>query len=241
MVAMVSISKTSSLIYPVKEMIAIIEMPSTLKNRRKPHNYIKWLESAGITSVCIPYNLPKEDLLICLDKVDGVLWTGGAIENKTYTPHQKKVYTDTLYTSFEVAKKYNDQGRKYPIWGTCQGFEFLVLFHNGKHTSIHSLPKHYAEGTFPITFTGNSFIRKWFGPLAEEMKQKPCATHHHKYGVNIQPMSHLRILSTQEDYINIIQYKEYPFYGVQFHPERPFDAFSKKVSKHFALFLKSLL
>jgi gamma-glutamyl hydrolase len=222
-------------------MMAIIEMPSTLKKRRTPHNYVAWLESVGITPVCIPYNLPKEDLLICLDKVNGVLWTGGAIENKTYTTHQKKVYTDTLYTSFEVAKKYNDQGRKYPIWGTCQGFEFLVLFHNGKHTSIHSLPQHHADGKFPITFTGNSSMRTFFGSLAEEMKERACSTHHHKYGFDIKAMSHIQILSTQEDYINIIKYKEYPFYGVQFHPERPFDAFSKKVSKQFALFLKQLL
>jgi gamma-glutamyl hydrolase len=216
-------------------MMAILEMP-----KQKSTNYVKWLESVGITPVCIPYNLPKEDLLICLDKVNGVLWTGGAIENKTHSPQEKKQYTDTLYTSFEVAKKYNDQGRKYPIWGTCQGFEFLVLFHNGKHTSIHSLPKHHADGQFPITFTGNSSMRTWFRPLSEEMK-KECSTHHHKYGFDIKPMSHIHILSTQEDYINIIKYKEYPFYGVQFHPERPFDAFSKKVSKQFALFLKSLL
>jgi gamma-glutamyl hydrolase len=236
MVAMVSTSKTSPLIYPVKEMMAILEMP-----KQKSTNYVKWLESVGIIPVCIPYNLPKEDLLICLDKVNGVLWTGGAIENKLHSPQEKKQYTDTLYTSFEVAKKYNDQGRKYPIWGTCQGFEFLVLFHNGKHTSIHSLPEHHAEGSFPITFTGNSSMRTWFGPLIEDMKQKPCATHHHKYGFDIKAMSHIHILSIQEDYINIIKYKEYPFYGVQFHPERPFDPFSKKISKQFALFLKSLL
>jgi gamma-glutamyl hydrolase len=217
-------------------MMAIIEMP-----KQKSTNYVKWLKSVDIIPVCIPYDLPKEDLLLCLDNVNGVLWTGGAIENKTYTPYQKKVYTDTLYTCFQIAKQYNDQGRKYPIWGTCQGFEFLFLFHNGKHTSIHSLPKHYGEGTFPITFTGNSLLRKWFEPLEEEMKQKNCATHHHNYGVDIKEIPHLRILSTQDDYINIIQYKEYPFYGVQFHPERPFDTFSKKVSKQFALFLKSLL
>lgn len=228
--------KMPPLIYLVKVMMAILEMP-----KQKSTHYINWLESVGIVPVCIPHTISKEDLLICLDQVQGILWTGGAIENKSHSPQEKKLYIDTLYTSFKVAKKYNDEGRHYPIWGTCQGFELLLLFRNGKHKAIHSLPHHHAVGEFPITFTGNSSIRTWFGSLVEKMKTTPCATHNHKYGFDIKPMRDIHILSTQEEYINIMKYKDYPFYGVQFHPERPFDDFSKKVSKRFALFLKNLL
>ena len=212
-------------------MIAVIETPGN-----RIHNYMKWLESGGLIPVRIPYDIPKEELLQCLQRVKGVLWTGGAIEKSKYDD-VRPIYVDTLRTTFEVAKRYNDKGISYPLWGICQGLEFLALFQEGK--DIHSLPKHPCDGNFPITFTGTSTMRKWFSPLEEEMKHRPCAVHHHTYGVD--PIPNIKILSMQDDYVNILKYKDYPFYGLMFHVERPFDDFSEKVSEHFALFLKSLL
>ncbi len=212
-------------------MIAVIESPGN-----NPKNYMTWLESGGLIPVRIPYDLPKEELLLCLQQVNGVVWTGGAIEKSKYDK-ERPIYLDTLRTTFDVAKRYNDKGIPYPLWGICQGLEFLALFQEGK--DITSLPKHSGNGNFPITFTGTSAMRKWFAPLEEDMKRKPCAVHHHTYGVD--PIPGIKTLSIQDDYVNILKYKDYPFYGLMFHVERPFDAFSEKVSKQFALFLKSLL
>jgi len=214
-------------------MMAVIESPGN-----SPDNYVAWLESVGIISVLIPYNIPKGDLLYCLQRVDGVLWTGGAIE-KTKYDKERPIYLDTLYTTFEAAKKYNDKGIPYPLWGICQGLEMLYLFRDGKPTTI-DLPKHIANKNTPITFR-KSILRDWFSPMLDEMARNPCSEQHHTYGVDVQPMNDIRILSTQDDYVNILKYKDYPFYGLMFHVERPFDAFSANVSKEFALFLKSLL
>ena len=213
-------------------MIAVIESPGN-----SPDNYVAWLESVGIIPVRIPYTIPKEDLLHCLQRVDGVVWTGGAVE-KTKYDKERPIYLDTLYTTFEVAKKYN-KSAPYPIFGICQGLEMLYLFRDGKPTTI-DLPKHIASGNTPITFKGKSILRDWFS-MQPEIARTPCSEQHHTYGVDIQPMKEIRILSTQDDYVNILKYKDYPFYGVMFHVERPFDAFSANVSKEFALFLKSLL
>jgi len=213
-------------------MIAVIESPGN-----SPDNYVAWLESVGIVPVRIPYTIPKEDLLHCLQRVDGVLWTGGAIEKSKYDK-ERPIYLDTLYTTFEAAKKYN-QNIPYPIFGICQGLEMLYLFRDGKPTTI-DLPKHIASKNTPITFKGKSILRDWFSMLPE-MATTPCSEQHHTYGVNIKPMKEIRVLSTQDDYVNILEYKDFPFYGVMFHVERPFDDFSTKISMHFALFLKSLL
>ena len=213
-------------------MIAVIESPGN-----SPTNYMRWLESGGLIPVRIPYDIPKEELLLCLQRVEGVVWTGGAIEKPKYDA-VRPIYLDTLRTTFEVAKRYNEKGDHYPLWGICQGLEFLALFQEGKQ-DIHTLPKHKADGNFPITFTGKSDMRTWFAPLEEEMKRRPCAVQHHTYGVD--PMPDMKTLSMQDGYVNILKYKDYPFYGLMFHVERPFDAFSEKVSVHFALFLKSLL
>jgi gamma-glutamyl hydrolase len=215
----------------INTMIAVIESPGN-----NPTNYMRWLESGGLIPVRIPYTIPKEELLLCLQRVEGVLWTGGAIEKAKYDA-VRPIYLDTLRTTFEVAKRYNEKGLFYPLWGICQGLEFLALFQEGK--DITDLPKHPGNGNFPITFTGKSDLRTWFAPLEEEMKRRPCAVQHHTYGVD--PMPDMKTLSMQDGYVNILKYKDYPFYGLMFHVERPFDAFSEKVSVHFALFLKSLL
>ena len=213
-------------------MIAVIESPGN-----SPKNYMTWLESGGLIPVRIPYTIPKDELLLCLQRVEGVVWTGGAIEKAKYDA-VRPIYVDTLRTTFEVAKRYNDKGIPYPLWGICQGLEFLALFQEDKH-DLSSLPKHSGNGNFPITFTGKSDIRTWFAPLEEEMKRRPCAVQHHTYGMD--PIPGMKTLSMQDDYVNILKYKDYPFYGLMFHVERPFDAFSATVSKQFALCLKILL
>ena len=215
-------------------MIAVIESPGN-----SPDNYVAWIESAGIIPVRIPYTIPKEDLLQCLQRVDGVLWTGGAVEKSKYDK-ERPIYLDTLYTTFEAAKKYNNNKNiPYPIFGICQGLEMLYLFRDGKPETI-DLPKRVASKNTPITFKGKSDLRDWFS-MRPEMARTPCSEQHHTYGVDIKSMKEIRVLSTQDDYVNILKYKDYPFYGVMFHVERPFDAFSADVSLQFALFLKSLL
>lgn len=215
-------------------MIAVIETPGN-----RIHTYTTWLESVGIIPIRIPYNIPKDDLLLCLQRVNGVLWTGGAIE-KTKYDKERPIYLDTLYTSFEVAKKYNNN-KNYPIFGICQGLEMLYLFKDGKKDTF-DLPRHVDNEATPITFKRKSVLRDWFSKkMLDEMARTPCAVQNHKYGVAIQPMKEIHVLSTQDDYVNILKYKDYPFYGVMFHPERPFDDFSEKVSKEFALFLKKEL
>ena len=155
-----------------------------------------------------------------------MVWTGGAVEKSKYDK-ERPIYLDTLYTTFEVAKKYN-KSAPYPIFGICQGLEMLYLFRDGKPETL-DLPKHIASGNTPITFK-KSILRDWFSPMLDEMARTPCSEQHHTYGVDIKPMKDIRILSVQDDYVNILKYKDYPF-----------DAFSANVSKEFALFLKSLL
>ena len=224
-------------------MIAIIEMPSYVYPHKRitPTKYINWVKSAGITPVCIPYDINKKDLLKCLDKVQGMVWTGGAIENDKYSKEQQDTYIDTLYTTYKVAKSYNNKGRYYPIWGMCQGFELLVLFQKGKHNT-KKLVKHEKEGEYPIHFFQSTKIRDWFSKkMIEKMKINNCIVQHHMFGFDIEDYPYLNIVSTQDDFINIIEYKDYPFYGVQFHLEKPFNSFSKQVSLEFALFLKKEL
>ena len=217
-------------------MIGIIALPHDY-----PKNYVRWVESSGETAVVLPYDLSKKNLIACLHQLHGVVWTGGAIESSKYSKQEYTTYMTTLYDCFKTVQSYNDKGRYYPIWGTCLGFEILVLF--SKHTPIphffDSMHRHERTGHDPIVFSGKSRLKKWFSPeLRKKMETQPCALHHHKYGFDISNIPNITIVSTDSDFINIIEFKHYPFYGVQFHPERPFDSFSKEISLQFSHFLK---
>ena len=221
-------------------MIGIIALPKRNdKGSVYPKNYVDWIESSGADAIVIPYDLPKRQLMHCLTQLDGIIWTGGGIESSDYSHKQYSTYMKSLVACFETAKSYNDTGRYYPIFGICLGFEILVLFSKKidvNHAFDHMKP-HFRESRDCIVHK-DSRIRDWFLPLEKKMAVLPCATHHHKFGFDIKPIRGITIVSTDKDFVNMIEYKKYPFYGVQFHPERPFDAFSKKVSLHFSLFLK---
>ena len=74
--------------------------------------------------------------------------------------------------------------------------------------------------------------------MRSKMKKTPCVTHSHQYGIDIGPIPNVRIVSTSNNFINSIEFIEYPFYGVQFHPERPATKFALSVSLQFSLFFK---
>jgi gamma-glutamyl hydrolase len=217
--------------------IGIIALP----RHPKIDNYIRWIERTGAKAVILPYSISNRALNQQLSVIDGVVWTGGAIETDHYTEKQRTTYLKTLQDCFHIAKYYNDVGRAFPIWGSCLGFEMLVLM--GEHVPLNRffdhIQHHIRSGQNTIVFEPTSSrLKKWFPvKLRNAMARIPCATHHHKLGFDINPLPHIRIVSVDDGFINMIEYVDYPFYGVQFHPERPFSEFSEEVSRQMGLFL----
>jgi len=217
--------------------IGIIALPK----HPKIENYIEWVQSIGATAVIIPYSITKTALHKQMDKMQGVIWTGGAIETERYSEHQRMMFLTTLQRCFIQAKEYNDHGRYFPIWGSCLGFEMIVLM--GEEVPLahffDNIQSHKRSGHDTITFLPEHSRLKEFFPLKlrNEMARIPCATHHHTLGFNINPVPHMRIVSVDSGFINMIEYVNYPFYGVQFHPERPFSPFSGEITRQFGLFL----
>lgn len=217
--------------------IGIIALP----NHPKIDHYIHWIESAGAKAMILPYTISKSSLKKKMDIVHGVIWTGGAIETDRYTETQRMTYLTTLQQCFLQAKEYNQKGRYFPIWGSCLGFEMLVLMGEDIPLShfFNHIKSHERSGQNTITFTSIPSRLKRFFPLKlrNAMSRIPCATHHHNLGFDIEPLPHIRIVSVDSGFINMIEYVNYPFYGVQFHPERPFSLFSEEISRQFILFL----
>jgi gamma-glutamyl hydrolase len=225
-------------------MIGIIAFPKINSTQSiYPDRYVKWVELSGAKAFVIPYTISQTSLLQCLEQLNGIVWTGGNIHSADYSDKQYSTYMNTLRICFDIAKTYNEMGRYFPIWGTCLGFEILVLF--GKKIKLQNifqhLKPHLKNGKECISFTkSDTRLKKWFSAdMRKKMETIPCSTHHHNYGFDEDSMQHVQHVSINTDFINAMEYKNYPFYGVQFHPEKPFDAFSREVSLQFSLFLKN--
>lgn len=215
-------------------MIGLICMPSTNHKHRRPDNYIHWLESVGIHCIEIPY---YANPIPYLQNCNGVVWIGGAIENKKYEDY-RDAYMTNLWKSFQYAKTQNDEGKPFFIWGTCLGFEILYSFSVGLPLK-EVLEKRIDDRPLPIYFTNHrTTLKKWFPLELRKKMEQPCLVHHHKYGIS-KESPFITTVASQDGYIDIFEYKDYPFYGIAGHPERPFDELSEKVSTHLALFLKN--
>lgn len=228
-------------------MIGIIAAPSIINQIHCGHSYlylayIRWIEMANEIAIIIPYDIREDKLMEILQRVNGVVWVGGAVENKkTHTTQQYNDLVNTLFITYQYAISENNKGNYYPIWGTCLGMDMLIMFVKEKHENIIDSMKPYSKkGDYSCTFTSSpSRLKSWFSSqMQQEMKKQPCVYHIHDYGNDSVPKDKVRIVSMHDKFINAIEFIHYPFYGVQFHPEQPHNDFAITVSEQFSLFFK---
>jgi hypothetical protein len=106
-----------------RPMIGVLTQPLTESQKKDPRfagktsyimaSYINHLESAGARTVPLIFDADLEGELAKLDHLNGVLYCGGGAEG---------AYVDFGKAIFDKAKKMNDNGQYFPVWGTCLGF-----------------------------------------------------------------------------------------------------------------------
>jgi gamma-glutamyl hydrolase len=224
-------------------MIGIITDPIVKHQLNCGHSYlnlayIHWIEMADEQAIIIPYDISEKELLTILQRIHGIVWVGGAIENtKIHTSRQYTTLINTLFYCYQYAMNENNNGNYYPIWGTCLGFDILLMFANHIPSLKESLVPFPLHGVYPCSFTNNKTrLKQWFSNI--QKLKKPCVFHNHTYG-NIEVPDNVEIVSKHNNFINMIEFKEYPFYGVQFHPEQPQTEYSIEISRQFSLFFKN--
>ena len=164
-------------------------------------SYVKQIEMAGAQVVPIlpSYSLSKKKKLI--RSVNGVLFPGGA------APVNDSGYFKTAKLIYEEAKKLNDKGNYYPVWGTCLGFETLQLL--AAETDIRSAfdSENYLV---PLNLTKDAIRSRLFKGiekyLLESLMFEKVAFNMHslgvgvdKYRTNSKLRAVFRVLSTNMD------------------------------------------
>jgi anthranilate/para-aminobenzoate synthase component II len=195
-------------------------------------------------SVPIPFDLPKSELLRQISNVNALIIPGGSYGNGLHNREDKaifRLFINNLYYIIQKVKHFNKQGRFYPIIGVCLGFQILCL----EILQTFSLIKHDI-----LTKDKGIITKQIIYPnlcqcnLKQRFEKLHCLPHLYRFDDiylklfwfsneriiyynddNLKKLSHLDVTSIYFDrkdnpIIASIKYKDYPFLGFQFHPEK---------------------
>lgn len=219
-------------------------------------SYVKFIEGAGARVVPIWIGQTRTYYKTIMSQINGVLLPGGG---SYFSAHNG--YGDAACTIYNIAKQMNDAGNYFPIFGICLGFEVLIYAMTGRSNNALcecSDP----NNKIPLAFEPGYNTSKMFGTaseiIIEWLRTKDLTYNHHVKCVTEQILKdhgiadQLRILSTNRDenglkFISAVESIRYPFYGLQFHPEKnlyewnrneniPHGIYASRISQYFANF-----
>ncbi|XP_059469922.1 gamma-glutamyl hydrolase-like [Neocloeon triangulifer] len=191
-------------------------------------SYVKFLESAGARVVPIKINREMSYYTDVINSINGLLIPGGA---NFYNTSGYGLAGEILYN---LAIDLNNQGDYFPIWGTCLGFELLIYLMAGKDD-----PRIVCDAwdkADPLDFEIGFNKSKIFSPapssVVDILATEPVTANFHRWCVTKELLTEanivndIDILATSVDheglrYVAAFESKTYPFFAVQFHPEKP--------------------
>jgi gamma-glutamyl hydrolase len=210
-----------------------------------PASYVKWVESGGARVVPIHYDASPVDILNTLRSINGALFTGGGASLAPDSTYFKAV---SLIYNFVV--ETNSDGEYFPLWGTCLGFESLI---RAQSQDANILDHFLAENiTLALEFMPAAQTARVFSssvPGAEDayefLSNYNITMNNHQSGITPQHFidtprlsGFFDMLATDPDrqgkqFVAMIQGKNVPIYGTQFHPEKSvYEWDSNEVMKH---------
>lgn len=190
-------------------------------------SYVKYIESAGARVVPINYYAHPEELDDVFSKVNGFLFPGGGA-----------AFPESAQYIFDKTVEANKAGDFMPLWGTCMGFQWLLISASRDHNILD--PK---EGqmdaynlTIPLDFTESAPKSKMFSKAPDYIYKilgtQDVTMNNHHYGIWTEHFqtteslsSFFNVLSTNVDrngdeFVSTIEAFDFPIFGSQWHPEK---------------------
>lgn len=195
-----------------------------------PASYVNWIGQAGGRVLPILLDQPPEYYEAVFAQTSGILFPGG---NQGIDPSD--IYTEEGEILWNLAKEANDNGDYYPIWGTCLGFEELAVLEtgNGDVISLDVMATNLALALQLTPGANASRLMQAFPPAVRQALRRHSITfnsHDHgllvsEYLANGALNSFFDMLSYNQApagqfFVSTMEAFDYPFYGVQWHPEK---------------------
>ena len=186
--------------------------------------YIEFVKAAGARVV--PIVLEDEHSVVDekLSKLNGILFPGGAGD-----------YLDLGDYVYQSLIKENDAGNFYPIWGTCLGFENLAIFASDSGNPLSELESTEHSLVLDFLVTDPKKDTKMFAESDDTAvyTTEAMTFNHHSFGVALDTFTSDKGLGsmftptslstdpvTGDTFVATMESPDYPFLGVQFHPEK---------------------
>lgn len=225
-----------------------------------PASYAKWLRRHNVQIVPVDIYSSDDDLRQIMASVDGMLLTGGAVpllhsDSKIRIDEsfsnigrvtEISFYTRRVRQIVQIAKELNAQrNNSYPIWGTCLGFEGLILAEAGLDVRFSDIDNNNFNSNLNLADQApQSAFGQFFGSAdLEKFQNDPIFFFNHDHAFflsdflnNADLTREYRVVATAptkyhkypEPIVAVIEHRQFPFYGVQFHPEK--NQFESKVN-----------
>ncbi|KHJ44563.1 hypothetical protein D918_05228 [Trichuris suis] len=190
-------------------------------------SYVYMLLSAGARVVPLPLSLNITAHKKLFGQINGLFVPGGFV-----TPLKSKVLR-VFYNYVRWAVAANQQGDYFPIWGTCLGFELLLLsFSNRTVLEKCNVQNELLILTPTKYFMFNRMFRGASSHLLEAMHREPLAPNFHQWCATEETFrlngldnvfSTLTLSHSDKKkftFISTIEHKRFPFYGIAWHPEK---------------------
>lgn len=189
-------------------------------------SYVKFVEGAGARVVPIPINKSKLYYKKLLRNISGVLWPGGAASFK-------KGYANAGNKIYQIAEEMNQNGTHFPILGICLGFELLAYVASNKR--LNRMPCVSQSQALPLKFEKNFRQSKLFTnasrQITNSLETKNVTINFHKFCITKNELRRLHLNNTFRvisqnvatdgvKFISSLEHVNFPFYGLQFHPEK---------------------
>ncbi|XP_057297028.1 gamma-glutamyl hydrolase-like [Hydractinia symbiolongicarpus] len=203
--------------------------PALVGKHYVPASYVKLIEMTGARVVPISPLMSNETVEYIFNSVNGLLFPGAGnnLSDTGYFYLTKKL--------FQLSMKANKAGVVFPLMGICRGFQALVVHVEGNQKPL------IVTDSFDLATTvrwdveelrKHSFLSAMPKKMIRDSEKDPITAHFHQFSVTPKSFKHssklnsfFRVLATSSDrkgteFVSAVQAKKFPFYGIQFHPEK---------------------
>ena len=195
-------------------------------------NYTQWLASRSIQVLPILFFENLKQILHLMDSLDAFVLTGVTESFSTYETTES-LYLLRVKHILQKAKEINDGGRRFPVWGTCLGFETLHLVESNNTLKRHQVFNHVKlRELIRITDTSLRSVKYFTEGELYDMEDIPLLYFNHMWGLsrwvnkNLPELGKRVSIGTKIDtdrrrnVVVWMEFRDYPFLGTQFHPEK---------------------
>lgn len=197
-------------------------------------SYVKYIEAAGARVVPINYYSTEAQLDAIIGSLNGFFFPGGGSS-----------YPASAQYVFDKVVESNKNGNFLPLWGTCMGFQWLLIAAS-RNVNILDPPSGVMDAynySIPLDFVDLKTVKqstKLFANAPDKvidiLATQNVTMNNHHYGIFTEHFlstaslsSFYNMISTNKDragveFVSTIESFDYPIFGSQWHPEKnPFE------------------